>query len=278
LYWGAAPTFAQKGLPKFDGKDFYPPSPIKQNAQLAMYSSPPNNPSCHDSQTNALPDFGQLFNEPGAPGYKTPSPMRASSSHSNLVSLPMQSATSSARFNVQDSDRAPQWHTQYGNQDVQVPRPVTPQGRTEIPGEDDFSNLFLERGVPGYKSPDQGNSYHGQAQSSVVSRTLGETPQRQNTDDVAQGEDSDNEDAGSVDSWGAPKDHTKWDLIKNNAAVAEEEVTENDGSEASSVEINLKAQHYEGSPKTNVDTSWQERVANFSKYAPQTPCTTVRNK
>ncbi|EPE25631.1 hypothetical protein GLAREA_01543 [Glarea lozoyensis ATCC 20868] len=264
LYWGAAPTFAQKGLPKFDGKDFYPPSPIKQNAQLAMYSLPPNDPSRHDSQTNALPDFGQLFNEPGALGYKTPSPMRASSSHSNLVSLPMQSATSSGGFNIQDSARASQWPAQYENYDTQVPRPVTPQGRTEISAEDDFSNLFLERGVPGYKSPDQRNPYHGQAQSNGISRPVGEKPQRQNMDDVAQVEDSDDEDAGSVDSWGAPKDHTKWDLIKNDTAVAEEEVTENDGSEASSVEINLKAQHYEESPKTNVDTSWQERVANFS--------------
>ncbi|PKS12226.1 hypothetical protein jhhlp_001525 [Lomentospora prolificans] len=29
LYWGQAPRSAMKGLPKFDGKDFYPPSPSK---------------------------------------------------------------------------------------------------------------------------------------------------------------------------------------------------------------------------------------------------------
>lgn len=28
LYWGRAPSFTRKGLPKFDGKDFYPPSPV----------------------------------------------------------------------------------------------------------------------------------------------------------------------------------------------------------------------------------------------------------
>lgn len=29
MYWGRAPRHLQKGLPKFDGKDFYPPSPVK---------------------------------------------------------------------------------------------------------------------------------------------------------------------------------------------------------------------------------------------------------
>ncbi|OAA46182.1 hypothetical protein NOR_02935 [Metarhizium rileyi] len=29
MYWGNAPRHLQKGLPKFDGKDFYPPSPAK---------------------------------------------------------------------------------------------------------------------------------------------------------------------------------------------------------------------------------------------------------
>lgn len=29
MYWGKTPRHLQKGLPKFDGKDFYPPSPVK---------------------------------------------------------------------------------------------------------------------------------------------------------------------------------------------------------------------------------------------------------
>ncbi|KAK4239199.1 hypothetical protein C8A03DRAFT_43159 [Achaetomium macrosporum] len=32
LYWGKAPKSAVKGLPKFDGKHFYPPSPVKKNS------------------------------------------------------------------------------------------------------------------------------------------------------------------------------------------------------------------------------------------------------
>lgn len=32
LYWGKAPKFVSEGLPKFDGKHFYPPSPVKERS------------------------------------------------------------------------------------------------------------------------------------------------------------------------------------------------------------------------------------------------------
>lgn len=32
MYWGKAPRHLQKGLPKFDGKDFFPPSPVKDRS------------------------------------------------------------------------------------------------------------------------------------------------------------------------------------------------------------------------------------------------------
>jgi hypothetical protein len=32
LYWGKAPKSAVKGLPKYDGKHFYPPSPVKERS------------------------------------------------------------------------------------------------------------------------------------------------------------------------------------------------------------------------------------------------------
>lgn len=35
MYWGKAPRHLQKGLPKFDGKDFYPPSPVKPSSSEA---------------------------------------------------------------------------------------------------------------------------------------------------------------------------------------------------------------------------------------------------
>lgn len=43
MYWGKTPRHLQKGLPKFDGKDFYPPSPIKgrsmNNESSSSYDS-----------------------------------------------------------------------------------------------------------------------------------------------------------------------------------------------------------------------------------------------
>ena len=36
LYWGQAPRSAMKGLPKFDGKDFYPPSPSKVREDVVL--------------------------------------------------------------------------------------------------------------------------------------------------------------------------------------------------------------------------------------------------
>jgi hypothetical protein len=39
LYWGKAPKSAVKGLPKYDGKHFYPPSPVKERSvELAQES------------------------------------------------------------------------------------------------------------------------------------------------------------------------------------------------------------------------------------------------
>ncbi|KAI9158645.1 hypothetical protein HJFPF1_06643 [Paramyrothecium foliicola] len=38
MYWGMAPTHLQRGLPKFDGKDFYPPSPVKEVAAMNLSS------------------------------------------------------------------------------------------------------------------------------------------------------------------------------------------------------------------------------------------------
>ncbi|KAJ3484157.1 hypothetical protein NLG97_g7126 [Lecanicillium saksenae] len=39
MYWGKAPHHLQRGLPKFDGKDFYPPSPTRDRASESNDSS-----------------------------------------------------------------------------------------------------------------------------------------------------------------------------------------------------------------------------------------------
>lgn len=41
MYWGNAPRTLQRGYPKFDGKDFYPPSPVKgDSSETGSTSSP----------------------------------------------------------------------------------------------------------------------------------------------------------------------------------------------------------------------------------------------
>lgn len=39
MYWGKTPRHLQKGMPKFDGKDFYPPSPTKERSSYSNTSS-----------------------------------------------------------------------------------------------------------------------------------------------------------------------------------------------------------------------------------------------
>src|SRR5687768_6896196 len=43
MYWGKTPRHLQKGLPKFDGKDFYPPSPTKGRSADRSTSSTSSN-------------------------------------------------------------------------------------------------------------------------------------------------------------------------------------------------------------------------------------------
>ncbi|KAK0651507.1 hypothetical protein B0T16DRAFT_80895 [Cercophora newfieldiana] len=41
LYWGDCPKEVLKGLPKFDGRHFYPPSPVKERSASPSQASPP---------------------------------------------------------------------------------------------------------------------------------------------------------------------------------------------------------------------------------------------
>ena len=50
LYWGKAPKSAVKGLPKFDGKHFYPPSPVKERS-----SDPARESDCRTTDTDGDP-------------------------------------------------------------------------------------------------------------------------------------------------------------------------------------------------------------------------------
>ncbi|PBP20752.1 hypothetical protein BUE80_DR008283 [Diplocarpon rosae] len=116
LYWGKAPRSVQSGLPKFDGKDFYPPSPVKHNATPLVPHFTGVKPV--DAQTIADLHFENLFTDREAPGYRSPPPAR-----------PAMNGISTSK---------------------PVSRPVC---TTSKPDEIDFSTLFTEPGAPGYRSP-----------------------------------------------------------------------------------------------------------------------------
>ncbi|KAG6002533.1 hypothetical protein E4U21_002993 [Claviceps maximensis] len=57
MYWGKAPHHLQKGLPKFDGKDFYPPSPVKARSIASSATVPKPVPIATMSSGNTEPDY-----------------------------------------------------------------------------------------------------------------------------------------------------------------------------------------------------------------------------
>ncbi|KHJ30613.1 hypothetical protein EV44_g1948 [Erysiphe necator] len=83
LYFGKVPRNSQSGLPKFDGKDFYPPSPSKKNPSLKSSHPEINAPSKCDLNTATSYSPRKV-----AEAYtsKTNSPIRSSRSLQNLNS------------------------------------------------------------------------------------------------------------------------------------------------------------------------------------------------
>ncbi|KAG6016200.1 hypothetical protein E4U54_002043 [Claviceps lovelessii] len=57
MYWGKAPHHLQKGLPKFDGKDFYPPSPVKSQPLVSSPTASKHVPIAMIPTGNTEPDY-----------------------------------------------------------------------------------------------------------------------------------------------------------------------------------------------------------------------------
>lgn len=79
LYWGRAPKSAYGGLPKFDGKDFYPPSPTKESVRLRQPSTAGNSFN-RRHLTPAERNFERLFSVPQSVNYSKAS-LEAKSRH-----------------------------------------------------------------------------------------------------------------------------------------------------------------------------------------------------
>jgi len=75
LYFGKAPRPVQSGLPRFDGKDFYPPSPVKADTRPAT-SHGVTTPLRNLHSTPLPRSFENLFNAASGQGSTTHSPVR----------------------------------------------------------------------------------------------------------------------------------------------------------------------------------------------------------
>jgi hypothetical protein len=135
LYWGKAPRCGTTGLPKYDGKDFYPPSPKKETYR------PVSNPLTGTPNIKRTPtpiDLENLFDEPSKVSRNTGSPVRMTSpvrsrpGLENIITTPIRSRP--------------------GLENI-----ITPAVRTTV-GTPRFSastatQAFLETGVIGFRSP-----------------------------------------------------------------------------------------------------------------------------
>lgn len=160
LYWGKAPRSAYAGLPKFDGKDFYPPSPTKEPIRLPV--APLNNTRENVDSSSVSPlNFESLFlDSPKA--FKTTTPARIRPSLHNVTGSPSRPFLNNGLLRSPSPRNSKQrYNTSPGiSIDANVTKseyvPVTPPNigeRLKKSVSDDFSHLFLERGEAGYKSP-----------------------------------------------------------------------------------------------------------------------------
>lgn len=210
LYWGKAPRSAQIGLPKFDGKDFYPPSPVKIDpAPVSKDLVPP--PFMSTARPIEVKDtedlqFENLFVEKGVPGYRSP-PAAKDLGISNL-------------------------------------KPATQPvfAKPGMPDELDFTALFTERGVPGYRSPPP-KIKHTEVS---YSKPIGDAPVTPDNPTFSP-EFEDEDDTSTVDSWMPPK----GDKIKDASDTSIKSLRSDAQDSESTVDIRLSPLANGSSPKAH---------------------------
>lgn len=265
LYWGKAPRSVMSGLPKFDGKDFYPASPVKQDACLAS-ATPSEHPT--ESQLIAAADpqlnFEKLFDSP------TESPNQPISGkvvHYSLGLAPIQQSHFGSPDIVHGTLTFPTggpsgWSTNAGRagdipqQPQTPPRPIASGNLANTSISEDFSNLFLERGVPGYKSPSPIRQ-----DITLSTRTFDNAPVTPKNKGST-GESVRELNNGNFDS----KEHGNSEKGKATDEPADNETSSN----TSTVQIHLPPHDISHSPKPDQETTFAERVENFRSVEQQT--------
>ncbi|CZS92754.1 uncharacterized protein RAG0_03271 [Rhynchosporium agropyri] len=247
LYWGKAPRSVQSGLPKFDGKDFYPPSPIKKAASLASDKS---------LET-------QVSKEPSEKLY----PFRLPSNDiAYLKPMPQPIFTDAMSRGTlqQPSSSSGQGLQNWGPHDVSYSRGQGFSVKENVaPSELDFSKLFMEKGCPGYRSPSPKPStvrFNAEQDDAPV------TPQNATFFDEAE---DDVDDAKSDDSWqpagnNGQRHKSEESVNSVNSATSSSEETN------STVEIKLSAGANGDRFSSVPNKSFDERVENFKSSDEQT--------
>lgn len=261
LYWGKAPRSVQSGLPKFDGKDFYPPSPVKNDTRLAFSES-------DDSQLFEKMHFETLFTERGVPGYRSPSPPPPAHPVANGIpnlhpaSQPVFSNSGDHSAFSQQASSVLQASRNSSRESSFIDKQKLPESLRNLPEsafncklsdvpELDFSQLFMERGVPGYRSPSP------KIKQSIVryNPTDDELPVTPENPTFFGGSDDEDDDIGSVDSWQQPSaDSQRYN--RKSAATPRSDTQDTE----STVEIHLSPQNNGFNSKLNADKSFYDRV------------------
>jgi len=252
LYWGKAPRDVQSGLPKFDGKDFYPPSPFKEKARLVTNTTTPQ------ELVTPLPTFDHVFANHDAAVYRTPSPVPSRSGLQNVAPTPTQIFLENSIIGFQspsprpssyryEASALPDMLMNHGAMGSSDNNPSTPSANPNASVSEDFTDLFLERGVPGYRSPTPPPPGSEISERKIVeNEEIPVTPKNRRLDEETDGED---DETGTLDSWGAPTNSSRWIQESTDRGTSIDPATIDSHSDTSTVEITLSPKVKNISPK-----------------------------
>lgn len=272
LYWGKAPRFVQSGLPKFDGKDFYPPSPIKQMAHPMPVSSddrvelsglsqdwPKYHPSANN-QSHTGPNLAEIGEssrhmslEHGSVGFPSPSPQpSANRAWASGPPIPL------GMFEQNTHDHAPLASMQTASFIPSAPSQEIGESKDSL--VQDFSHLFLERGAPGYKSPTP--PPQSASKTASADRDIPTTPANRQLASKAQNED---DDVTTGESWGASAADTQWHQEEIEIVTSIEPNMDDNVSDTSTIEINLTSKSDTEDMKTSNGTGSNDSTLDSSR-------------
>lgn len=238
LYWGRAPRAIQSGLPKFDGKDFYPPSPVKEK-HPTRYGLDTARGEFKEEFLGVNESFQSSTNGymPRPPAHQRFGPQNDPATSRNMfLGNGFKSLSVASDTHGFEAAQFPASPVVY--QGIEQPghgaATIDGHGDLSDPQTEDFSHLFLERGVPGYKSP----SPPPHTDSKVLN---GGDPVPMTPTNCKQGEakEIEDDDTETLDSWGAPANYTLR-FVEGSELIAPTESDQDEASsDSSTVEINL---------------------------------------